>query len=222
MIFVDPYNFIPLFINVKGIKILVIGGGKVGTKRALGFAEHGASVTVVSLSFSEELLRNRDKIKIINKDARELTKDFLLDFDIIVTATNDRELNNMICEIAKSIRRLCNNPTNPEDSSVIVPIYHIDNQVSIAVTTFGKSSLSSKYILDLIKNEILTNNVYQLVNVMGDIKDLLKQEVKDPSKRFTYYSKIFNDEIFRNYVKEGKLELALDRAKVIINEQRVY
>lgn len=218
MIFVDTHNFVPLFINVKDLKVLVVGGGKVGTKRALSFANHGSNITVISLSFSEDLIENKDKITLIKEDAKNLTVDFLSKFDVIVTATNDKELNNKLCELAKNQRKLCNNPTNPEDSNFIVPIYYSDDKLSIAITTFGKSSLTSKYILELIQEEILKKDTYDLVMAMGHVKDLLKHNIKDPSQRFSYYSKIFNDEIFRNYIKEGKLELALDRAKVIINE----
>jgi len=218
MIFVDTHNFVPLFINVKDLKVLIIGGGKVGTKRALSFADHGSNITVVSLSFSEDLVDSKDKITLIKEDAKNLNADFLSKFDIIVTATNDKELNNKLCELAKNQRKLCNNPTNPEDSNFIVPIYYSDDKLSIAITTFGKSSLTSKYMLELIQEEILKKDIYELVTAMGNVKDLLKHNIKDPSQRFSYYSKIFNDEIFRNYIKEGKLELALDRAKVIINE----
>ena len=208
----------PIFINVKDLNVLIIGGGKVGTKRALNFANHGSKVTVVSLSFSEDLIKNKDKITLIKKDAKNLTVDFLSKFDIIITATNDKELNRKLCELAKNERKLCNNPTAPEESNFIVPIYYSDDKLSIAITTFGKSSLTSKHILQLIQKEILTKEVYELIEAMANVKDLLKHNIVDPSKRFSYYNKIFNDEIFRNYVKEGKLELALERAKVIISE----
>mgnify|MGYP001772518080 CR=1 FL=1 len=218
MIFVSTYNFVPLFINVKDLKVLIVGGGKIGTKRALSFTDHGSNVTVVSLSFSKDLIKNKDKITLIKEDAKNLTADFLSKFDIIITATNDKELNKKLCELAKNERKLCNNPTNSEDSNFIVPIYYSDNKLSIAITTFGKSSLTSKYILKLIQEEILTKDIYELITAMGYVKDLLKRKITDPSQRFSYYSKIFNDEIFRNYVKEGKLDFALDRAKALIDE----
>ena len=218
MIFVDTHTFVPLFINVKDLSVLIIGGGKVGTKRALSFAAHDAKVTVVSLSFSEDLIKNKDKILLVKEDAKNLSEEFLSKFDIIITATNDKELNSKLCELAKKLRKLCNNPTAPEESNFIVPIYYSDDKLSIAITTFGKSSLTSKYILQLIQKEILTKEVYELIEAMANVKDLLKHSIANPSERFPYYSKIFNDEIFRNYVKEGKLELALERAKAIVNE----
>ncbi|HII74334.1 MULTISPECIES: precorrin-2 dehydrogenase/sirohydrochlorin ferrochelatase family protein [Sulfurisphaera] len=218
MIFVNTHTFIPLYLNLIDLNVLVIGGGKVGTKRALNFYEHGAKVTVVSLNFSEELLNYKDKISLIKKDANDLDSNFLANFDIIITATNDKNINSKLCHEAKKLKKLCNNPTNIEESSFIVPIYYTDNELSIAVTTFGKSSLSSKYIIELIRKNILSDEIYELVKVMETVKELLKSEINDPSKRFTYYSKIFNDEIFRNYIKEKKLDLAIDRAKVIINE----
>ncbi|MEM1859518.1 MAG: NAD(P)-dependent oxidoreductase, partial [Metallosphaera sp.] len=43
-------RYFPVFLNLKGMRILVVGGGKVGTKRALKFTEYGADVTVLSLA----------------------------------------------------------------------------------------------------------------------------------------------------------------------------
>lgn len=210
-------TYIPLFIDVSSLNVLVIGGGKVGTKRALNFASHGAKVTVVSLSFSDELLKNKDKIELIQKDAKELDENFFSGYDIIIVATNDKKLNLEICNKVKELRKLCNNPTQPETSNFIVPIYYSDDKLSIAITTFGKSSLTAKYILDLIKEEVLTSNIYNLVESMSKVKELLKEKISDPSIRFNFYNKIFNDELFRTYVNNGNLDLALKRAMVIIN-----
>lgn len=213
----NTHSFIPLYIDLTDFNVLIIGGGKVGTKRALNFLDHGAKVSVVSLNFSEELLKYKDKIKLVKRDAKDLDSDFISSFNIIITATNNNDLNSYICNLAKRFGKLCNNPTNPIDSNFIVPIFYSDDNLSIAITTFGKSSLTSKYILELIRENILSNEIYTLIETMGEVKDLLKGQIKDPSTRFTYYSKIFNDEIFRNYIKEGKLDLAIDRARVIMN-----
>ena len=40
--------FYPLFIDLKGKKVLVVGGGKVGTRRALYMLKAGAEVIVIS------------------------------------------------------------------------------------------------------------------------------------------------------------------------------
>ena len=211
-------SYLPIFLNVKGKKVLVVGGGTVGSKRALKFLELGADVTVISLDFSEELKSSH--VKLIKSDAWSIDKDFLGKFDIIITATSDKALNSKICNLAKSLNRLCNNPTNPDESDFILPVYTVEDSIGVAVTTFGKSSLSSKYILSLIKERVLTEEVKRLVEVMGKAKEILKSEIDDPKKRFPLYSVIFNDEKLKEYVKNGEIEESIKRIEEIIHDNK--
>ncbi|ESQ23286.1 MAG: FAD binding domain [uncultured Acidilobus sp. MG] len=48
-------TYLPLFIDLSGKRVVVFGGGSVGTRRALEFARAGAKVTVVADRFSQEL-----------------------------------------------------------------------------------------------------------------------------------------------------------------------
>jgi len=62
---------IPLFIEFEGKRVLVIGGGGVGTLRAKKFLEAGASVKVLSLDFSDELkeLSREGRVELVKGDA---------------------------------------------------------------------------------------------------------------------------------------------------------
>ncbi len=200
------------------MRILVVGGGKVGTKRALKFTEYGADVTVLSLAFSEELSK-RDDIKKISLDAREVNREFILNYDIVITATNNPEVNSRICDLCREERKLCNNPTNPSESSFIVPIFYEDEEIGIAVTTMGKSSIMSKVILDRAL-EALREDPKRLLElkVMADVKAMLKRKVADPSIRYVLYQKIFVDREFESFINNGNVNSAMKRAEEIINE----
>lgn len=200
------------------MRILVVGGGKVGTKRALKFREYGADVTVVSLSFSDELSKRED-IRRIELDAREVDQEFLRDYDIVVTATNSPELNSRICDLCRKARKLCNNPTNPPDSSFIVPIFYEDEDIGIAVTTMGKSSIMSKVILDRALEAVREDpRILLELKVMSDVKAMLKRRVSDPGTRYTLYQKIFVDREFESFINNGNVSNALKRAEEIVNE----
>ncbi|BBD72515.1 siroheme synthase [Sulfodiicoccus acidiphilus] len=207
-------ELLPLFVDVKDMRVLVVGGGKVGTKRASKFSELGAQVTVYSLEFSPEL--ESMKVNKVRGDARELDEEFLSHFDVVVTATNDQEINRKVCSMAKSMRKLCNDPTSPPDSNFIVPIYFDDGTLAVAVTTYGRSSLSSKYLLDLVKDVVDGSDVRARVDAMYEVKKMLKSKVSDPSKRFKLYSSIFSDSIFQERVAKGDVSGALKRAEEVV------
>ncbi len=210
--------YFPVVLDLTKFRILVIGGGKVGSKRAIKFHNYGANVTVVSENFSEDLINSPiEKIKI---NAENLSEDFLRKFDIIITATNNKELNSKLCSIAKNLGKLCNNPTNPEDSNFIVPIFYSDNNYEIAVTTYGKSSLVSEFILNDVLAYLSSKKdfVNLLTDAMAKVKEIAKKKIDDPSIRFTLYYKIFYDKLFSDFLINGKYNEAINRAEEIINE----
>ncbi|ACP36112.1 siroheme synthase [Sulfolobus islandicus Y.G.57.14] len=210
-------EYYPIFIDLSNFRVLVIGGGKVGTKRALAFKKYGANVCVISLDFSQDLL-NSD-IRLIKEDANKIDGSIIEKYDIILTCTNNFELNEKLCNIAKNLRKLCNNPTNPENSNFIVPIFYSDNDMEIAITTKGKSSIVAKEILSKTISIANSPEMRNLLSAMYDVKTLLKKKVADPSVRYSFYHKIYNDEKFKYYATNGLIEKALHRAEEIINDQ---
>jgi len=210
-------EYYPIFIDLSNFRVLVIGGGKVGTKRALAFKKYGANVCVISLDFSQDLL-NSD-IRLIKEDANKIDASIIEKYDIILTCTNNFELNEKLCNIAKNLRKLCNNPTNPENSNFIVPIFYSDNDMEIAITTKGKSSIVAKEILSKTTSIANSPEMRNLLSAMYDVKTLLKKKVADPSVRYSFYHKIYNDEKFKYYATNGLIEKALHRAEEIINDQ---
>ncbi|ACP47962.1 siroheme synthase [Sulfolobus islandicus Y.N.15.51] len=210
-------EYYPIFIDLSNFRVLVIGGGKVGTKRALAFKKYGANVCVISLDFSQDLL-NSD-IRLIKEDANKIDGSIIEKYDIILTCTNNFELNEKLCNIAKNLRKLCNNPTNPENSNFIVPIFYSDDDMEIAITTKGKSSIVAKEILSKTISIANSPEMRNLLSAMYDVKTLLKKKVADPSVRYSFYHKIYNDEKFKYYATNGLIEKALHRAEEIINDQ---
>lgn len=58
----------PLFLDVSGRRVVVVGGGPVGTRRALSLADAGAEVTVISPWVTEDLVDARDRITMVLRD----------------------------------------------------------------------------------------------------------------------------------------------------------
>ncbi|WP_338599781.1 bifunctional precorrin-2 dehydrogenase/sirohydrochlorin ferrochelatase [Sulfolobus tengchongensis] len=209
-------DYYPIFIDLSHFRVLIIGGGKIGTKRALTFKKYGADVTVLSLEFSQDLL-NSD-INLIKEDASKIDIKAIENYDIILTCTNNYELNSKICDLAKMLKKLCNNPTNPENSNFIVPIFYSDEDFEIAVTTRGKSSILAKEVLSKSIDVAKKSDIKNLLNAMYNVKILLKKRISDPSLRYSLYHKIYNDHIFKRYAMDGFIDKALSRAEEIINE----
>ncbi|MBU4265982.1 MAG: bifunctional precorrin-2 dehydrogenase/sirohydrochlorin ferrochelatase [Candidatus Altiarchaeales archaeon] len=140
--------YLPLFINLAGKDVLVVGGGKIATRRALNLLKNGARVTVISKEFSEEL--KGKEIELVEKDLRgesiSLSKYFL-----VVIATDDEEVNEKICRIAMDEGILVNRADNSKEGNVIFPVVSEIEGNLIAFTTLGKDPALSRKIREIIE-----------------------------------------------------------------------
>ncbi|WP_292320371.1 bifunctional precorrin-2 dehydrogenase/sirohydrochlorin ferrochelatase [Caldisphaera sp.] len=215
---------IPLYIDFSGLNVLVIGGGKVGYRRAKTFLDEGANVTIVASYFSEEIndIKNNSKVKLINLEIRN-SKDIekLIDEnDLIVIATNNYEINNEIYELAKQKRKLINNATEASKGNVIVPFRKkIYDYLEVAVTSLGYTGIAARRSLEKIEKCLINDiEIKTLYDSMKELKKYLKENISDSKIRYNLYFEVEKDEIYEKYVKEGNIKKALERAKEIANQ----
>ncbi len=142
--------FHPLFIDLKGKKILVIGAGSVGTKRALALLKHGAEVTVVSKTFSKKIEGSRAVL--INGDAVQVLPS-LRDFFLVVTASDDRDANEFVSRKARKKGILVNRTDEYHKGDVIFPMTAKVKGHTMAYTTLGENPMLLKKIKKLIRDE---------------------------------------------------------------------
>ncbi|MDX1973280.1 MAG: bifunctional precorrin-2 dehydrogenase/sirohydrochlorin ferrochelatase [Candidatus Sumerlaeia bacterium] len=115
-----PYY--PLFLNPRGRRALVVGAGKVGTRKLGGLLEHeGFTVDVVEPAPSEELRSlmslNPQRIHLFEGRFEEFCADRNAgDWAIVFAATNDSETNAAVGSWAKDSGVLVNRVDAPEES----------------------------------------------------------------------------------------------------------
>ncbi len=207
---------IPLFIEASKLKVLVIGGGKVGTRRALKFHNAGAKVLVIAKEVSNKIKKAGIPYIETNID-EETLKRTLRDFDIVVIATNSTEINNMVYKIAKELGKLVNDATDASRSDIVVPFETEVNGIRIALTSEGIAGVAAhiaiKLIEECIRKSPLVNSVYKF---MEEIKPWLKENVRDPRVRMPlYWNLVLNDEILK-LLMSGKVEEAVSYAKHLV------
>jgi len=220
-------GFFPIFLRSYKIDVVVIGGGTVGTIRAKELLKAGFKVKVISKDFSSELKELEKSYqtlflfkKEININTKLELKELIRDTNLVISATGNPALNKDICELAREMGKLCNDPSNMENSDFIIPISMVNNDFGVAVTTFGISSIVSKEILNRINSDILASKeIINLLHAMAEIKVFLKENVKDPKRRYHLYHEIFDDREFNLRAKEGDIKNALERAKEIVGDE---
>ena len=138
----------PLFVNLKNKKVLVIGGGKVAFKKISKIMEYEADITVIAENIPEEKLLELKNLKIENNRKIENNKDeiekLVEEYFLVITATDNEELNENIAEICDSKGILINNVSSKTKMNSMFGGIVKNDEFQIAISTSGKNCKRSR------------------------------------------------------------------------------
>ena len=138
----------PLFVNLKNKKVLVIGGGKVAFKKIIKIMEYEADITVIAENIAEEKLLELKNLKIENNRKIEDNKDeiekLVEEYFLVITATDNEELNENIADICDSRGILINNASSKTKMNVMFGGIVKNDEFQIAISTSGKNCRRSR------------------------------------------------------------------------------
>ena len=173
-------NYYPIFLNISGKKCVVVGGGQVALRKVRTLIEHGASVMVISPDLCLELsqLAERGEITV---QPRDYQAGDLQDTAIAIAATNDSNTNLEVAREARGETILVNVVDDAENSDFIAPSYLRRGDVTIAISTAGRSPALARKIrtrldkdfgdeyasLALLINEVRTEVKRQGIKING-------------------------------------------------------
>ena len=212
---------IPLYIDFKGKRVAVLGGGGVGTGRALKFIEAGAEVTVFSKDFTDELKKaaNKGVVKLEKCDVKGMDLSILKEFDLVVVALADRSMNDNILRAARKYKTLVNLANDASRTEVVVPFEGGRDGIRFAVTTEGKSGIVARKVRDAFQKLLEEDEETMfLLSAMEHVKKYMKEKNVPVNTRMRLYYIVSSDNTFRKLVREEKIEEARKYAESLIEE----
>ena len=127
--------FFPMMIDLQAQKVLIIGGGHIASRRARTLITCGAEIVAISPEFCEDFPDEPVKI------SREFQpEDITEKFTLIIAATNKREINKLIHDIAKAKNIPVNIADCQDECDFFFPSLINFENVSVSVNSAGKSS----------------------------------------------------------------------------------
>ncbi|MFN3803571.1 MAG: bifunctional precorrin-2 dehydrogenase/sirohydrochlorin ferrochelatase [Pyrobaculum sp.] len=206
---------IPLWVEASRLKVLILGGGSVGTRRAKFFSSAGAKVRVIAREFSEELTRLdvvAIKADLYHYDVTEDVKWA----DIVVIAVDNRELADKLFHTAQSLGKLVNDATDASRTHVVVPYERIVSNLRVAVTSEGAAGTPARLSLDLIDECIKKSWIPTFYSIYSELKKEAKIYISDTRARLKFYQELWEDEEFRKHIVNKDVGAAIKRGKEIL------
>jgi len=166
-------SYYPIFLDIEGKKCVVVGGGQVALRKVRALLDHGARVEVISPDLCPGLSRmfKQGKVHAVRRDYAEGD---LAGAVIVVAATNDNDLNAKVAEEARARGVLINAVDDPQHCDFIVPSHLRHGDVTIAISTGGRSpALARKIRTELEKD--LAAKYAPLASLVGGVRSELKR-----------------------------------------------
>lgn len=167
-------RYYPIFLNIRGKRCVVVGGGAVALRKVKALLEHEASVKVISPELCPELsqLAKSRAIQVLqrNYNGRDLQGVF-----IAIAATDDGEINNKVAEEARAKGVLVNVVDDSEHSDFIVPSQLRRGDITIAVSTAGKSPALARKIRTRLEKDFGAEYA-SLALLVDEVRSELKRQ----------------------------------------------
>lgn len=189
--------YFPFMMNIENWKILIVGGGHAAGLKAEAFQGFGADITVIAPRMTSRI----EEMKGISRIRRQFLPGDLEGVRVLVAATNDREKNRELCEIARKAGILANAVDDREYCDFIFPAMVRRDNYTVAVSTDGRSPLLAREIKKTISRS-LPDSFDQAAGELGKVREKVKETVPVREER----QKIFEN-LAAKYIGRGKLRI---------------
>ncbi len=152
----------PVFLDLHDMDVLVVGGGRIGARKAEGLAAAGARVRLVAVEVSEHV----DVTAIHDLRPRAFQTSDLDGIRLVVTATGDEQVDATISAEARGRGIWTNAADQPVDCEFILPAIARRGRVTVAVSTDGASPALARELRNVI-DEFLTDEIGTLAETLA-------------------------------------------------------
>jgi siroheme synthase-like protein len=138
-VFAAPY---PVFVDLRGRRALVVGGGRGAAGKVAGLLRAGAHVTVVAPAAVTEIAEDPD----VRWHERDYRRGEIASYSIAITATDDPAVNRQVARDANAANVWVNSADDRENCTFILPSVVQRGDLQIAASTNGRSPAMAQWV----------------------------------------------------------------------------
>jgi precorrin-2 dehydrogenase/sirohydrochlorin ferrochelatase len=182
-------EYYPVTLHLKGKKVIVIGGGTVGTRKVRALLRSQAKITVISPAITPEIKEwiNSKQIYWLEKS---FTAEDISDGFLIVAATNINEVNEAVFQ-AVNPYQLFNRVDHPDQSNFSVPSSFRRGKLIVSVSTSGASPGLARRISNEISNDY-DSSYEAYVEFLDHCRARVLEEIEDAGARRHIFKEILD------------------------------
>ncbi len=186
---------------MKGVKAVVVGGGRVAERKAASLFKAGALVKIISPAITKTLEHYKEQ-GLVSHIKRDFRQGDLKDAFIVIAATSSRQTNNRVEADSKNLPRLINVVDTPSKGNFIVPSIVKRGHLTIAISTEGCSPALSKAIRKELE-DIYGSEFSHYLKFVESIRRQAMKKIKESAKREQFLKSLASKDMLRTLRKNG-------------------
>ena len=143
-------TYFPLFINIENQAVLVVGAGKIATRRIKTLSKFNCNITVIAPFASDEVLKMHELEQIVYKNRAFQQRD-IDEMFLVVSATDNREINHEIYCLTEKKGIFHSIADCKEECNFYFPAIVETQDAVIGITAQGKSHKAASMMADKIR-----------------------------------------------------------------------
>ena len=188
-----PPPLFPLFADLRGRTVLVVGGGTVARRKAAALLDAGAHVRVVAPVLGDELEAwARDgRIEAVHAPFDDTWLD---DAWLVVAATDDAAVNRDVARAAERRRIWANVVDDVELSTVQVPARVERGPLQVAISSGGAAPMLARHLRERLEAE-LDESWGALAGLLARYRRLIRARFRDIGARRDFFERLLAGDV---------------------------
>lgn len=186
-------NLFPLFLDLRGRRVLVVGGGSVACRKVSALLAAGARVVVGSPQLGDELaaLAGRGRIELLRGT---FVPAWLDDAWLVVAATDDPDVNRRVSEAAAARRLWANVVDDAGLSTVQVPARVERGALQVAISSGGAAPMLARHLRETLEAQ-LDESWASLTHLLSRYRRLIRARFADIGARRQFFDRLLASEV---------------------------
>ena len=177
--------YFPLFLDLSGKTVLIVGGGPVAARKARVLLDYGPRVLVCAPRFAPEL----EQLSGAELLRQPFVPELLEGVSLAVAATDDRVLNRTVSQLCREGGIPVDVADSREESTFLFPAVVRQGRLSVGISSGGSSPTACAYL-----RRELEGSLPQALGPILDWLEELRGELRDSlprAKRRDVFAQLF-------------------------------
>jgi siroheme synthase-like protein len=180
--------FFPIYLNLTGKRVVVIGGGDVAERKVASLSGMGAEITLISPDVTAELL-SLSKSNAISWQKRSYVRGDCAGATLVFSATDDPAISRAVWEEATTAGILINTADQPSMCDFIMPAVVRRGELAVAISTGGASPALAATLREKLSG-MFGPEYEELVEILSHARPEIQRRFQDDRDRKALHYRI--------------------------------